>query len=170
MAGKHGFLGEILLTKDFPHTSHGKNPLHSICRHCCCSGKNACVITFRISRKSSTLHLWKFAEFSRQGNITPIIRNFFLPFFMCIQNFSMIIFKTIKGLWKQKFQQQRRVRTRVLLVKTLFAKDFSPLCMEKSSALNSHPKLLEFFGLTLIINYQVVTNGKIYILQLSTRS
>ena len=35
-AGKHGFLGEILLTKDFPHTSHGKNPLHSICRHCCC--------------------------------------------------------------------------------------------------------------------------------------
>src|SRR3989338_9782115 len=57
MAGKNGFLCEILLTKDFPHTSHGEKPLHSICRHCCCYGKNACVITFRIYAKSSTLHL-----------------------------------------------------------------------------------------------------------------
>jgi len=92
-AGKHGFLGEILLTKDFPHTSHGKNPLHSICRHCCCSGKNACVITFRIYAKSSTLH----PDFSSsrslslaegkigQGNITPIISNF--DFFLIVQKY-----------------------------------------------------------------------------------
>ena len=93
-AGKHGFLWEILLTKDFPHTSHGKNPLHSICRHCCCYGKNACVITFRIFGKIlnpaalkflSSLIIIRVVEISRQGNITPIKSNF--DFFLIVQKY-----------------------------------------------------------------------------------
>jgi len=44
------FLVKTLFAKEIPHTSHGKFPLHSICRHCCC-------LTFYVTHGTSCLLL-----------------------------------------------------------------------------------------------------------------
>ena len=106
-----------------------------------------------------------------------IIRTFFMTFMLQI---FIFLYNSHKFLDDDFQNHQRFMKTKIptttmgsntpFLGEKAIRKGFFPTSYGKILCTQFSPTLLEFFGLALITNYQVVTNRKIYILQLSTRS